>query len=169
MEQEIDFSTMPRDYVVCWHANCPMAHDCLRRLATEHLPEGMRLVTSVNLRTVSPVSGHCREQRRDEPHLSQRARVRQREDIPRNMVGTGQHDVLPLREWQAPHHARGAGCRRDGFPPAGLHGARGLRPSRGGPGMVAHRGLPKEKMALHGNVNGLPLLCRPITTISKNW
>ena len=63
MEQKIDFTTMPHDYTVCWHASCPMAQDCLRHLATDHLPEGMRTVRSVNLRAVMPESGHCPEQR----------------------------------------------------------------------------------------------------------
>lgn len=59
MNNEIDFKSMPRDYVVCWHVGCPMADDCLRRLAAEHLPESKTVAKSVNLRAVNPATGHC--------------------------------------------------------------------------------------------------------------
>lgn len=63
MENTIDFSTMPRKYVVCWHSNCPLADNCLRHLATEYLDEKKKVVESVNLRTVSPETGTCTQQR----------------------------------------------------------------------------------------------------------
>lgn len=59
MIQEIDFKTMPRDYAVCWHANCPMAENCLRHLANGHLPKGKLATKSVNLNNVNPMSGSC--------------------------------------------------------------------------------------------------------------
>lgn len=63
MEKEIDYSTMPRNYEVCWHRACPWAAECLRQLAAEHLPEGVRYVKSVNLRAVHPETGDCRDHR----------------------------------------------------------------------------------------------------------
>jgi len=63
MDKNIDYSEMPANYTVCWHSNCPMADDCLRHLATEHLDEGKSEVPSVNLRAVKPESGRCHMQR----------------------------------------------------------------------------------------------------------
>ena len=63
MEQKIDFLTMPHDYVVCWHPDCPMADNCLRRLAAEHLPAERCTVPSVNLHSVAVQSHHCPMQR----------------------------------------------------------------------------------------------------------
>lgn len=63
MENSIDFSEMPSNYTVCWHSNCPMADNCLRHLATEHLDERKTEVPSVNLRAVHPESGTCPMQR----------------------------------------------------------------------------------------------------------
>ena len=63
MDQEIDFSEMPHDYVVCWHGNCPMAENCLRHMAARQLPQNRHIVKSVNLCAVNPESGTCPMQR----------------------------------------------------------------------------------------------------------
>ena len=63
MTNEIDFTTMPHDYTVCWHPDCPMGEQCLRHLAIDHLPERKLTVASVNLRAVAPETGECPHQR----------------------------------------------------------------------------------------------------------
>ena len=54
---------MPADYTVCWHSTCPMAGNCLRHLASEHIGPEKRTVWSVNLGAISPESGECPMQR----------------------------------------------------------------------------------------------------------
>ncbi len=61
MENEIDYSTKPHNYEVCWHRTCPMAETCLRQLAAEHLEDNVRFVKSVNLLAVHPETGTCRD------------------------------------------------------------------------------------------------------------
>ena len=61
MENEIDYSTMPHNYEVCWHRTCPMAETCLRQLAAEHLEDNVHFVKSVNLLAVHPETGTCRD------------------------------------------------------------------------------------------------------------
>lgn len=63
MENIIDFTEMPRNYTVCWHSGCPLADNCLRHLATEHLDPKKTEVPSVNLRAVQPETGSCPMQR----------------------------------------------------------------------------------------------------------
>lgn len=63
MEKEIDYTTMPRNYEVCWNRACPMAATCLRQMAAEHLSEEKRYVKSVNLRATHPETGECRDYR----------------------------------------------------------------------------------------------------------
>lgn len=63
METEIDYSTMPRNYEVCWHRTCPMAANCLRQLAAENMTDDVRYVKSVNLRATHPETGECRDYR----------------------------------------------------------------------------------------------------------
>lgn len=63
MQREIDFSTMPSTYQVCWHSQCPLKENCLRHLAASHLPADMPFVGSINLNHVNPFSGQCKMQR----------------------------------------------------------------------------------------------------------
>ena len=61
MHNNIDFSTMPHNYAVCWHRTCPLAATCLRQQAAEHLGKDVRHVMSVNLLAVQPETGTCRD------------------------------------------------------------------------------------------------------------
>ena len=63
MSQEIDYSSMPRSYVVCWNRQCPRRQECLRQLAAEHLPEDKKTVMSVNLRSVTVTERGCPQMR----------------------------------------------------------------------------------------------------------
>jgi hypothetical protein len=62
MTKEIDFTTLPATYVVCWKHDCPLRDNCLRHLAANHVLKN-RLVQSVNLNLVHPETGTCDMQR----------------------------------------------------------------------------------------------------------
>ncbi len=63
METKINFSTLPADYVICWHPSCPLSANCLRHLAALQTDPGQAFTPAVNLRAVSPESGSCALQR----------------------------------------------------------------------------------------------------------
>lgn len=48
MNRDIDFGTMPANYVVCWQKECPLAAGCLRRMGSIHIPASQNYVTSIN-------------------------------------------------------------------------------------------------------------------------
>ena len=101
MDMNIDYTTMPRTYEVCWHRTCPLAATCLRQLAAEHLTEEKRYVTSVNLRATHPETGRCRDYR--PAQFVRHAYGHQGEVVPHHLVETGQHHVLPLLQRTEAH------------------------------------------------------------------
>ncbi|MBQ6747201.1 MAG: hypothetical protein IJR07_09195 [Bacteroidaceae bacterium] len=62
MNNNVDFSTMPATYIVCWNNNCPLKDNCLRYLGSTHVLKD-RIVPSVNLNLVRPETGTCQMQR----------------------------------------------------------------------------------------------------------
>ena len=59
MEKETDYASVPHGYVHCFHASCPQADACLRRLAGRLAPASVPHVLAMNPAAYPPAGEAC--------------------------------------------------------------------------------------------------------------